>query len=119
MISFARRRLVKVNFFFAGGEAMKTVDVPKGHSLLQATIANDIDVEGACGGQCACATCHVILEEQHFKLIPKPATDEADMLDLGAEVTRFSRLGCQVKVTDALEGMNVTVPSLHYLEVRK
>ena len=98
---------------------MKSVEVAKGQTLLQATIANEIDVEGACGGQCACATCHVILPEEYFNRIPKPQTDEADMLDLGADVTKYSRLGCQVKVNESLEGMNVTLPSLHYLEVRK
>jgi len=112
MLSLTRRRFVRINFLRSSGEMIKSVDVNVGASLLDAAITNDIDVEGACGGQCACATCHMILPKTLFNLLPPPKDDEADMLDLAADVTSYSRLGCQVKVSEALEGMDVRLPAL-------
>ena len=112
MFSLVQRRLVRVNFVRSSGELIKSVEVPKSATLLEAAMKNDIDVEGACGGQCACATCHMILPRKYYDMLPKPQTDEADMLDLAAEVTSYSRLGCQVKVTDDLDGMDVQLPSM-------
>ena len=88
----------------------RQVDAPVGHSLLEIAHANDIDVEGACEGSLACATCHVIVDPAWYGRLAKPTPDEDDMLDLAVGLTKHSRLGCQVVVTDALDGLVVRLP---------
>ena len=88
----------------------KEVDAPVGISLMRLAHAHDIDLEGACGGSLACATCHVILEPEWYERLPGKSTAEEDMLDLAFSLTETSRLGCQVKVTEEMEGMIVTLP---------
>ena len=71
-----------------------------------------IDLEGACGGACACATCHVIIQDEAlFHLIPDASVQEEDMLDLAYDVRRTSRLGCQVTLTRDLDGIRVLCPT--------
>lgn len=68
---------------------------------------------GACGGSCACSTCHVIVtEDKYFDHIPEADDDENDMLDLAFGLTETSRLGCQVKMTKELDGLTVKLPSM-------
>ena len=112
MLNLSYRRLIRINFVRSSGELIKRVDVTHGATLLHAATKNDIDVEGACGGQCACATCHMILPPKVYNSLPKPNNDEADMLDLAADVTSYSRLGCQVKLTDEFDGTDVKLPSI-------
>ena len=87
------------------------VEVPAGLSILEIAHRNGIDIEGACEGQMACATCHVIVEEAWYERLPEPSEDEEDMLDLAIGVTATSRLGCQVVVTEALDGLTVRLPA--------
>ncbi|EER11143.1 adrenodoxin-type ferredoxin, putative [Perkinsus marinus ATCC 50983] len=108
---FSSTNHVLLNFVDSEGNAVKTVSAPVGQSLLEVAHANDIDIEAACGGQCACATCHMILPEDVFKLIPEPDEEELDMLDLAAEVTDTSRLGCQVTVIPEMDKMTIRLPS--------
>ena len=68
-------------------------------------------IVGACEGSVACSTCHVILEPEHYDILPEPEDDENDMLDMAFGLTDTSRLGCQVQVTKELDGMTVTLPS--------
>ena len=69
-------------------------------------------MEGACGGSCACSTCHVIVEDySYYDRIPEPSDDENDMLDLAFGLTETSRLGCQVEMTKELDGLVVRLPS--------
>ena len=83
-------------------------------SLLSLAHANDIrDVEGVCGGECGCATCHIMLPEDVYAVHPEPSDDEQDMLDmleLEGFITPTSRLGCQFKLEAKHTGMRVTVP---------
>lgn len=88
----------------------RQVDAPVGHSLLEIAHANDIDVEGACEGSLACATCHVIVDPAWFGRLARPTPDEEDMLDLAVGLTRRSRLGCQVVMTAELDGLVVALP---------
>jgi ferredoxin len=68
---------------------------------------------GACGGSCACSTCHVIVtDEALYDQMPEPEDDENDMLDLAFGLTETSRLGCQVKMTKELDGLVVKLPSM-------
>jgi ferredoxin, 2Fe-2S len=85
-------------------------DVTPGDTLLEIAWRHDLDMEGACEGSMACSTCHVIVEAQWFDRLPPPSEDEEDMLDLAWGVAPTSRLGCQVVVTDALDGMVVSLP---------
>ena len=80
--------------------------------MLDIAQANDIDVEGACGGSCACSTCHVIVTSQEmYDKIPEPSDDENDMLDLAFGLMETSRLGCQVEMTKELDGLTVRLPA--------
>ncbi len=88
----------------------KEVDAPAGFSLLDIAHRNDIDIEGACEGQMACSTCHVVVEPEWFARLEPPSEEEEDMLDLAFGLTRTSRLGCQVVMTEALDGLTVRLP---------
>jgi ferredoxin, 2Fe-2S len=67
-------------------------------------------IEAECGGACACATCHVYVDDAWTDVVGKPESMEEDMLDFAFEVRPTSRLSCQIKVTDALNGLVVTTP---------
>ena len=81
-----------------------------GETILIVARRNKIDLEGACEGQMACSTCHVIVDKDWYGRIPQAKTEENDMLDLAPGITRTSRLGCQIMLTDALDGLTVTLP---------
>ena len=87
------------------------VEAPLGLSVLEIAHRNDIDLEGACEGSLACSTCHVIVDEVFFGGIPEPTEDEEDMLDLAFGLTHTSRLGCQILITEQLDGLVVSLPS--------
>ncbi|ODM19952.1 hypothetical protein SI65_04938 [Aspergillus cristatus] len=87
--------------------------VAEGDNLLDIAQANDLEMEGACGGSCACSTCHVIVEDPDmFDKMEEPSDDENDMLDLAFGLTETSRLGCQVPMTKDLDGMVVRLPTM-------
>ncbi|KAL9471346.1 hypothetical protein ACSS6W_009287 [Trichoderma asperelloides] len=103
---------VWVTFIDKEGEEHKFA-VSAGDNLLDIAQANDLEMEGACGGSCACSTCHVIVEgEDYYDKMPEPEDDENDMLDLAFGLTETSRLGCQVKMTKELDGLVVRLPSM-------
>lgn len=107
-----RLRRLHVTFVEKDGEEHKFA-VAEGDNLLDIAQANDLEMEGACGGSCACSTCHVIVtDEKFYDKIPEPEDDENDMLDLAFGLTETSRLGCQVKMTKALDGLVVKLPSM-------
>jgi 2Fe-2S ferredoxin len=80
-----------------------------GESILAVARRNKLDLEGACDGLMACATCHVIIDAAWAALLPKPVAEESEMLEIAPGVTRTSRLGCQVKLVDALDGITVKI----------
>ncbi|KAK3498806.1 2Fe-2S ferredoxin-type domain-containing protein [Neurospora hispaniola] len=87
--------------------------VSEGDNLLDIAQAHDLEMEGACGGSCACSTCHVIVQDQDmYDRMPEPDDDENDMLDLAFGLTETSRLGCQVHMTKELDGLVVKLPSM-------
>ena len=89
----------------------RTIDAAEGYSLMEAIRAAGIDeVEAACGGSCSCATCHVYVDEAWLDAVGKPEPMEEDMLDFAYDVRPNSRLSCQIKVKDALDGLVVNVP---------
>eukprot|EP00607_Mallomonas_marina_P001516 CAMPEP_0182428256 /NCGR_PEP_ID=MMETSP1167-20130531/21803_1 /TAXON_ID=2988 /ORGANISM="Mallomonas Sp, Strain CCMP3275" /LENGTH=96 /DNA_ID=CAMNT_0024611027 /DNA_START=300 /DNA_END=590 /DNA_ORIENTATION=+ len=79
-------------------------------TLLNVAHANDIALEGACEGVCACSTCHVILEDEVYEALPIPSEDEEDMLDQAFGLTSTSRLGCQVTLEQKHDNLLVTLP---------
>eukprot|EP01066_Platyproteum_vivax_P002025 Platyproteum_vivax@DN124_c0_g1_i1.p1 len=88
-----------------------TVPFTEGQSVLDVALDNGIDIEGACGGQCACSTCHIIFKKtEDYERMEKPDDDELDMLDLALGVTETSRLGCQITLTKEDNGLEVKLP---------
>lgn len=89
-----------------------TYEVCEGDNLLDIAQANNLDMEGACGGSCACSTCHVIVDPDFYDIMEEPDDDENDMLDLAFGLTETSRLGCQIKMTKELDGLRVALPAM-------
>jgi 2Fe-2S ferredoxin len=100
-----------VKIIFNCGTEKKEVSVPVGTTILEAAHNNNIDLEGACEGSLACSTCHVIVDKDYYKKLKDPSEDEEDMLDLAYGLTTTSRLGCQIVMTEDLDGITLQVPS--------
>lgn len=88
------------------------VEAAAGDNLMDIAQAHGLDVEGACGGSCACSTCHMIVDPEFYDEIPEPSDDENDMLDLAFGLTETSRLGCQVLMAPELDGIRVALPAM-------
>lgn len=103
----------QVTFILKDG-SQKSVEAPEGLSLMEVAIKNDIEeVEGACGGSLACATCHVYVEPKRFdETLPEDgiSEEEEDMLDLAFDLRKTSRLCCQMMIDDSTDGLTVAVP---------
>ena len=89
----------------------REVDAPLGLSVLEIAHKNNIDIEGACEGSLACSTCHVIVDPEWYDLLKDASDDEEDMLDLAFGLTATSRLGCQIIITEELDGLVVRLPA--------
>ena len=89
----------------------RDVDAPLGLSVLEIAHQHGVDIEGACEGSLACSTCHVIVDTAWFRKLAEPTEDEEDMLDLAFGLTETSRLGCQIIMNEALDGLVVTLPA--------
>jgi ferredoxin len=101
---------MRVTFIHADGKGRTEADVEPGSILLEVAQAHMMPLEGTCEGQMACSTCHVIVAKEDFERLP-PATEmEEDMLDLAAGVRRTSRLACQILLTEAMDGLTVSIP---------
>jgi len=88
------------------------VDVAAGISLMRAAIDNDVPgIDGDCGGNCACATCHVFVETPWAERLGARTASEEEMLNFTAELRDTSRLACQIPVTDELDGLVVSMPN--------
>ena len=89
-----------------------TVKVSNGLSVMEGAVQNNIPgIDADCGGSCACATCHVYVDEKWFSNLPNKENAEEDMLDMAFEPKKFSRLTCQITVSDDLNGLVVKMPS--------
>ncbi len=89
----------------------REVEAPLGLSVLETAHKHGIDIEGACEASLACSTCHVIVEAGWFGRLAEPTEDEEDMLDLAFGLEKTSRLGCQIVMTEALDGLVVRLPA--------
>lgn len=92
----------------------REIDAPVGLSVMEVALQNDIDeIEGACGGSLACATCHVYVHpDWQGRTLPdgEISEEEEDMLDLAFDLRKSSRLGCQIIMDDELDGLVVAIP---------
>jgi ferredoxin len=107
------RSKVTFSFVTATSEVVE-VEAEMGANILDVAHDNDIEMEGACGGECACSTCHVILEQPVFDELLKKVPiqeEEEDMLDLAPGLTDTSRLGCQCKVGMYFQGARIHLPA--------
>ena len=100
-----------VRFISADGRTSQEVDAAPGQRLLDVAQEQGQPLEGTCEGQMACSTCHVIVAAEDFGKLPPATEEEDDLLDLAAQVTRYSRLSCQIRLTDELETLSVRIPS--------
>lgn len=89
----------------------REVEAPLGLSVLEIAHKHDVDIEGACEGSLACSTCHVIVDGAWFEKLTGPTEDEEDMLDLAFDLQETSRLGCQLIMTEELDGLVVKLPA--------
>ena len=102
--------MVKITYIDCAGTA-RTVDAQAGATVMETAIKNGVPgIEAECGGACACATCHVYVDETWREKVGPPTAMEEDMLDFGYDVRPNSRLSCQVKVSDELDGLVVRTP---------
>jgi 2Fe-2S ferredoxin len=102
--------MAKVTYIqFDGTET--AVEVRNGLSVMEGAIKNNIPgIDADCGGACACATCHVYVDEAWREKTGEPSAMEESMLDFAEEVQPNSRLSCQIRVSDALDGLVVRLP---------
>ncbi len=89
----------------------REVDAPLGLSVMEIAHLHGVDIEGACEGSLACSTCHVIIDKTWFGKLEEASEDEEDMLDLAFGLEETSRLGCQIVMTEELDGLTVKLPS--------
>lgn len=89
----------------------REVEAPTGLSVLEIAHRHGIDLEGACEGSLACSTCHVIVDSSWYDLLKDPEEEEEDMLDLAFGLTSTSRLGCQIIMSEELDGLVVRLPA--------
>jgi 2Fe-2S ferredoxin len=102
--------MVQINFVDHKG-ATRTVEAEPGSTVMEAAIRNAVPgIEAECGGACACATCHVYIDDAWREKVGDPTPMEEDMLDFGYDVRPNSRLSCQIKVVEELDGLTVTTP---------
>lgn len=100
----------KMTFIYPDGKELN-VEVPNGISVLEVAHKHSVPLEGACEGSLACSTCHVIVDPEWYAKLKPASEDEEDMLDLAFGLTHTSRLGCQILMSDALDGLRVSLPS--------
>ncbi|HAU68051.1 MAG: 2Fe-2S iron-sulfur cluster-binding protein [Arenicella sp.] len=106
--------MAKVIFIDYQGEE-REVDATNGDSLMEAATNNDIPgIDADCGGACACATCHVYIDQDWTAVVGSPADLEAEMLEVAEDVKDNSRLACQVKVSDEMDGLRVITPESQF-----
>jgi 2Fe-2S ferredoxin len=104
----------KITFIdFEGTE--RSVEANLGDSVMEAATSNDLPgIDADCGGACACATCHVYVGEAWTAVVGKPEELEAEMLDVAEEVKDNSRLSCQIKITEEMDGLVVSTPESQF-----
>lgn len=107
--------MVGIVFRQESGGAERTVEAPVGQSLMSAAKAAGVPgIEAICGGSMACGTCHVHVDPDWFDKLPPASAGERDILDCTPEPLATVRLTCQITVTEAMDGLIVTVPESQF-----
>ena len=102
--------MAKITYIEHSGKT-HTIEVQNGLTVMEGAIQNNIPgIDADCGGSMACATCHVYVKEEWFNKLPKKEDGEEDMLDMAYEPNKFSRLSCQLTVSEELDGLVVQLP---------
>jgi 2Fe-2S ferredoxin len=102
--------MVKITYIDSDGAA-RTVEGEIGSTVMETAIKNSVpEIEAECGGACACSTCHVYVDEGWKEKTGNPSPMEEDMLDFAFDVRPNSRLSCQIKVSQELDGLVVSTP---------
>jgi 2Fe-2S ferredoxin len=102
--------MTKISIVAFDGDRFDLVAI-QGSSVMENAVRNSVPgIQAECGGACACATCHVYIEEEWIERVGPPQAIEKDMLDFAYDVRSNSRLSCQIKVTEGLDGLTVRVP---------
>ncbi len=102
--------MAKITYIENSGSS-HTIEVANGLSVMEGAIQNDIPgIDADCGGGMACATCHVYVKEEWFNKLSRKEDGEEDMMDMAYEPSKFSRLSCQLIVSDELDGLVVSLP---------
>ena len=100
----------KITYIDSGGHS-RTVEAEVGATVMETALRNDVPgIEAECGGACACATCHVYVDEAWMAIVGEPEAMEEDMLDFAYEVRPTSRLSCQIRVRDEIDVLIVSIP---------
>ena len=103
--------MAKITYIEHSGKS-HTIEVQNGLTVMEGAVQNNIPgIDADCGGSMACATCHVYVKEEWFNKLPKKEDGEEDMLDMAYEPNKFSRLSCQLTISDELEGLVVNLPA--------
>ena len=103
--------MAKITYVEFSSKKKHVVEVPNGMTIMDGAIQNNIPgIDADCGGSCACATCHVYVQDNWFDKLQKKEQAEEDMLDMAFEPNKFSRLTCQIIVNDDLDGIVVNLP---------
>ena len=103
--------MTKITYVEHSGK-LHTIQVQNGLTVMEGAVQNNISgIDADCGGSMACATCHVYVKEEWFNKLSKKEDGEEDMLDMAYEPNKFSRLSCQLTVSDELEGLVVNLPA--------
>lgn len=91
------------------------IDATVGDSVMVTAVGNGVPgIDADCGGECSCATCHVIIDDAWMAKVGQPSETEESMLDLNPDRTDHSRLSCQIEVTEELDGLVVNLPEFQY-----
>ena len=102
--------MTKITYIENNGKT-HVIEVANGLSVMEGAVQNDIPgIDADCGGSMACATCHVYVKEEWLDKLPNKEDGEEDMLDMAHEPNKFSRLSCQLIVSDELDGLVVSMP---------
>ena len=103
--------MAKIEFIDHLGQS-KTVEAENGRSIMEIAVRNGIQgIQADCGGACSCATCHCYVDDQWFDQVGGAEGDEEGMLEFAFEVKENSRLSCQIKMSDTLDGIKIHLPS--------
>ena len=105
--------MVRVIFVERDGNR-KECNAESGMTMLELAHENDVDIEGVCGGSLACATCHLHIGDGWFGKLEDASEEELDMMELAHDRRENSRLGCQIEVTEALDGLTVSLPKKEF-----